>query len=357
MDSTPGVPLAAVGKDNMTVISILGKDLIARLIYDRVNLLIVCGQLGVDEEPEELIKRLLCDAVRVFVKLEPHKWSKKVLKRWRLICSVSTLDSATERALYTTRTKLLISMWDRVPSKPGMGATDDDLEKLADNLKDLLAKGELLDSDVSGWDWRRRKWQAFARVYATYMWWDINPNSDLGVATWNREVCATNTVFSFTNGQLVKLTHGGIMLSGRYITSYGNSEERTLGSCLVGTINIAMGDDCTETLNGIELDEVIRRYDSMGYEGVVEYNLTNTVEGTIFCSLKFYEKEDGSYSAEPVHWHRTLYRLISKGIKRVPWGEVAQFEYETRNLRIDKGELLRELRLKYLDESLVPADQ
>lgn len=353
MDSTPGVPLAAVGKDNKDLIQFLGHDIIAKLIYDRIKLLIACGPLGSTVDPAHLVEECLVDAVRVFVKQEPHKWSKIVNERWRLICSVSTIDSAVERALYTKRNALEIKCWSEIPSKPGMGASNPDLETLADILENLLKRGDLLDSDVSGWDWRRRKWQAFARIYALALWFDVEPESDLFLCMWNREVCATNAVFAFSDGMLASLEIPGIMLSGRYVTSSGNSAERVLGSCLAGTDAIAMGDDCTETLNGVPEQVVIERYNSMGYEGIVEYRTTRSVEDTIFCSLRFYR--DGEYwRAEPVNWIRTLFRYVSKGKGKVSWAEFHQFCHEIRHLRQDTTKLIQDL-LSYVDQSGVSA--
>jgi hypothetical protein len=144
------------------------------------------------------------------------------------------------------------------------------------------------------------------------------------------------------------------MLSGRFITSEANSEERVLGSCAAGTIAIAMGDDCNETLNGQTREDVVSRYDSMGYEGVVDYELTPGVETAIFCSMRFYEL-CGRWSAEPVHWVRTLYRLLSKERGGVPWSEINQFQYEIRNLRQDVSKVLTMIHGEYAQKSLEAA--
>lgn len=326
------------------------------MIYDRMHLLVVCGLLDYDQEPHELVEALLVDLVRVFVKQEPHKWSKVIMKRWRLIASVSTIDSGIERAVYQKRSKLEIANWEEIPSKPGMGGSDEDLGSLGRQLSAMLSMGSLLDSDVSGWDWRRKKFQAFSRVYVDALHFDVHPDSDLFKVMWNREVAATNPVFCFSSGKLVTLRNNGIMLSGRFITSMGNSKERVYGSALVGTHAIAMGDDCNETLCGLSEKEAIERYDSQGYTGIVEYQTTDNIDGTIFCSTRFYPSLKG-YLGEPVHWHRTLFRLISKGLRKVPFAEIAQYLYEIRNLRVDQEQMTREIFSKYLVDVEGPATQ
>ena len=319
-------------------------------------MLVGCGVLDPEQDPRTLVEQMLVDPVRVFVKQEPHKWSKVVTGRWRLIASVSSLDSGVERVLYQCRSKLEIANWDSVPSKPGMGATDADLKTLGNQLQELLGFGNLVDSDVSGWDWQWKQFIAMSIIYVDALAFDVGPESDLFKAMWNREVCALNTTFSLSNGKMLVLRNKGIQLSGRFVTSYKNSKGRVFNSALAGTYAMAMGDDCCETLNGLALQELEARYDSQGYKGLVEYKETNDVNGTIFCSTRFFTLQ-GNYIGEPVNWHRTLFRLISKGRKEVPAAEVAQFSYEIRNLRIDQVALLREIYRDYLADAEFPAPQ
>lgn len=340
--------MATLGKDNQALLAVIGPESLAKILYDRINLMVVCGHLDIKQDPVALIEHCLVDAVRVFVKNEPHKRIKIETGRLRLICSCSTVDQLVERVLYQNRTKKEIANWEDLPSKPGMGSTDENLHSIGCQIAKLLSYGADVDSDVSGWDWRRKKWLAFTRVIADALAFDVPPDSDYFKLLWNREVCACNTVFALSNGLLLTLNVEGIMLSGRFITSYGNSKERVGVSSLCGTLAMAMGDDCNESLNGLSFEEFKTRMASLGYEETaVEYAVTTEVEGTAFCSSLYYRKGT-RWSAEPVRWLRTLYRLLCKGKDRVPYVEIAQFCYEIRNLRQPTEELKETVYREYL---------
>lgn len=322
---------------NNKVIDLMGVDRLAKILYDRINLLVVCGQLCYDSNlPEDLVRKSMGDPVRLFVKNEPHKRSKIVDKRWRIISSVSLIDSLVERVMYGIRNGLMIDNWNLIPPKPGMGATDEDINLMVGNLSDMLERGGLIDSDVRGWDWLRRKWLAFCRIYVVALWFDYDPDSDAFRVLWNREVVATNPVFVISDGRMLTLLDNGIQLSGRYITSSGNSDERVFLSSLVGTHAIAMGDDCLETDNQIPIEIIKSRYKSFGYDegkGMIEFRLTEKVEETIFCSLRFY-KNGTTWVAEPVNWIRTLYRFVTKGKGKLNFGDFLQMVNEIRHVRL-----------------------
>jgi hypothetical protein len=337
-----------VAASNEKVIDLMGADNLARIVYDRMNLLVVCGHLDVNSLPENLVLENKGDPVRLFVKNEPHKRSKIVNKRWRTIASVSFVDSLIERAVYAPRNGLMIDNWGEIPPKPGMGATDEDIQQLASNLIKLLERGKLIDSDVVGWDWSRRKWMALCRVYVNALWFGFAPGSDGFKLSRNREVVSVNPVLVLSDGRMLTLTVNGIQLSGRYITSSGNSEERVFLSCLAGTHAIAMGDDCVETANQIPIKVIKERYASMGYDDNrkdIEFQVTEDVQETVFCSLRFY-KQENAWVAEPVNAIRTLFRYVTKGKGKLNYGDFQQMVNEIRHMRMSpeqRTNLLREL--------------
>lgn len=102
---------------------------------------------------------------------------------------------------------------------------------------------------------------------------------------------------------------------------------------MVGTDNIAMGDDCQEGVaDMVDAAHVVNAYHSFGWKGLIEWAAATTLEGSIFCSLRFYTT-DGRWVAEPVNWRRTLFRLLCK--RQVPYAELSQFEWEVRHLRVE----------------------
>lgn len=274
----------------------------------------------------------LADAVRIFIKQEPHKLVKIEAGRLRIIASVSLLDSLVERCLYQRRAKREISRWTEIPSKPGMGASDENIQQLAAEIDKMVADlGCDLDSDVNGWDWQLKWWCFLAALYVDFVLMDVVAYSDYFNAMTSRELAAMYPVLCDSKGSLYELVEA-IMGSGRFVTSYKNSRKRTLLSSIAGTRCICMGDDCNEApLPGVSIESVRSSYRSMGYpDSCFEVTENVTLAGTIFCSLRFYLKEDGSCSAEPVRWIRSLYRLLSKAYTVA---DLAQFEHEVRNCR------------------------
>lgn len=281
----------------------------------------------------EAVRNNLCDPVRVFVKQEPHKLSKLLQKRFRLISSVSLVDSLEERVLYQRRTKFEIANWDSIPSKPGMGSTDQNIGVLAREMSSILEEhGVLMDDDVAGWDWQEKWYLLMATLVVNMITMRVIWDSDYGRAMRNREVAACYPVLADSAGTLYVLTQP-VKCSGRFVTSFKNSTGRACLGVLAGTRPMCMGDDCNEgPLKGkSDVPNVIRKYAALGYSSkIFEVTENTTLEGSIFCSLRFYIKKNGEISAEPVRWVRSLYRLVSK---KYTHADLSQFEFEVRNCR------------------------
>lgn len=322
------MPLAALGRENKDVIGNY-RELLKGALWERLTLLCdpVKGKRGSDA-----LASNLADAVRIFIKQEPHKLAKIEAGRLRIIASVSLLDSLVERCLYQRRAKREISRWAEIPSKPGMGASDENIQVLADEIDKMVADlGCDLDSDVAGWDWQLKWWCFLAALFVDMHLLGVVANSDYFNAMVARELAAMYPVLCDSKGSLYELVEA-IMGSGRFVTSYKNSRKRTLLSSIAGTKCICMGDDCNEApLPGVSIESVRLSYKSMGYsDSCFEVTKNVSLEGTIFCSLRFYYRKDGTISAEPVRWIRSLYRLLSKPFTVA---DLAQFEHEVRNCR------------------------
>lgn len=279
---------------------------------------------------EELVRLGYVDPVRLFVKQEPHKLAKLLTSRFRLIMCISLVDQGVERAMYTAVSKHEIDNWATMPSKPGMGTSDEQLDVLAQNLTTLLACGELADTDISGWDWQRKWWVGMLSV-ASYLVQSGLCDTEFSRACYAREYVACNPVFACSDGVLIDPLCFGIMESGRFVTSYMNSRGRVGISVLCGTEAMAMGDDCVEGIRAGAGEQLASDLSTLGYEGVFEWHVSTSVEGTTFCSNRFYRNADGRFVAEPVNWPRTLYRLLSQPL--FTHENLSQFAYEVRHLR------------------------
>lgn len=255
--------------------------------------------------PVELIKRGLCDPVRLFVKQEPHPLSKVETGRLRLISSVSLVDQIVERMLFGIQNSLEIDLWKSCPSKPGMGLS------LAEQGKaiwdEVLYKHNLCpaaEADISGFDWSVQEWELMADVEMR-----VRLGSFSGLleqAARNRFYCLSNSVFQLSNGELISQDLPGLMKSGSYCTSSSNSRIRVLMAELIGSPwCIAMGDDSIEgfVLNARE------KYATLGHN-CKEYipcatKSSGELEHFSFCSHKFYKNSIWLES-----WAKSLFRFL-----------------------------------------------
>jgi len=323
---SPGIPWNKLARDNEALLACAKERLVSEL-HSRCDLLQGETLQHTTNSTENVAHVLngLCDPVKIFIKQEPHKVKKLADGRLRLIFSISTADGLVERLLWHSATKWEIENWAEIPSKPGMGSSDEQLPILRANLEELLATtGLLLDTDVSGWDWQVKLWLKICAFYCNLIGFSIPHGSDRHRMMKNREVLAEQPVMALSSGILYAIPLGGITLSGRFITSFSNSKQRVYMSTLADTMCMAMGDDCTEAVPIHRLAEVQSLYNRLGWGGRIEYRTTTEVNDTIFCSLRFH-----GTGATPVNWRRTLFSLLSKKTLTIDYLE--QFAYEMRH--------------------------
>jgi hypothetical protein len=267
------------------------------------------------------------DPVRVFVKTEPHKEAKALMKRWRLIWSCGLVDQVIERFLYTNVTKSEISRWLQCPSKPGMGSSDPDLAALAGMIADQMSyTGMLADTDVSGWDMSLKRWTLLVAEFSYYLQMPYSVSSDYIVLAMWRNNLACKPIAVTSNGDFFRIDSVALMLSGRFVTSWLNSRARVSLIALRGYTGMAMGDDCIEAV-AKEDKQLLQFYQTLGYPSEVEYH--ESWINSNFCSLRFFLKDD-MVQALPANWSRTLYRLLSKTVR--PPEEVLQFLGDIRHV-------------------------
>lgn len=267
---------------------------------------------------EELVRKGFCDVVRLFVKNEPHSEAKVRSRRFRLISSVSLVDQVVERVLFSIQNNHEIANWKTIPSKPGIGLdTDDQIAAIWNSVVGYLSKGQLAQSDVTGWDFAVKGWLLDAEAVMRVRLANCPIDSPFGVAVRARYVCMKRKVFYLSDGRMLAQRVDGIQPSGSYTTGSSNSRERVLVSRIVGASwAIAMGDDCLEKF----LSHASERYAAIGFP-LKDYRLC--VDKFEFCSHEFVDE----VTAIPVNWGKTLFRLLSK---RYDADELSQFEHVVR---------------------------
>lgn len=331
----PGVPDSLLGGTNGKVMTQF-TDFVVTLAVERLERLVSAsrGRIG-GLSPRDLVLQGFSDAVRVFVKNEPHKIAKIDLWRLRLIWSVSLVDQIVERVLFEPLCKENIDNWVELPAKPGMGSTDQDFEILWDQMTGLAVGGEvsgLEDTDINAWDLSVKWWMQVADSIGCLMNLGVSPESDYGRVILNRCEVAVKPVIALSDGRLYVCKRPGRQLSGKLRTSDGNSRMRVMLAEMRGVRCIAMGDDCVESRLRVPAG---RFYESLGF--TIEVNVTEQVKGTVFCSFR--HKSRGA--AEPVRWVRTLFRFISRTKREL--ADYAQLEEELRHVEEPlRGRILAE---------------
>lgn len=299
-DSSPGVPWLAFGNTNEQVL-LMHRDLIVDATVQRLEMLLAADP---DElvklTAEELVQQGYCDPVRVFVKNEPHTLEKVKQGRFRLIFSVSLVDQLVERVFAWRQNGAEISMWEDIPSKPGIGFTDDMVKAVWDSVNPWLLAKILCETDISGYDFSWKDW---------LLWAEGEMRSRLGACPRmqrlirNRFLCIGLSVLVLSDGRMFAQLVRAWMKSGCYITGSSNSRSRVLLAEIIGALCIAMGDDSLETY----VPDAAEKYRKLGFQVKMYTVCEDSFE---FCSHRY---KDGK--AHPESWPRTLFRLLNQGTK------------------------------------------
>jgi len=310
--------MQVLGKTNADVIA-CHKALISKSVVARLRLL---SQGDIYKfNAHELVQNGFCDPIRLFVKQEPHSEEKRANQRFRLIMSVSLVDQIIERLLFGSQNKEEIRRWMEVPSKPGMGLSDVQLEQIWKEFSPLI--GEAAQSDVQGWDWSVKAWELEADAEMRIALTNCPTQSMYAKCVRNRVRCLSLSVFSLSDGTLIEQLYAGIQKSGSYNTSSTNSRMRVLVARLIGAKWAkAMGDDCVEQY----VVGAVEKYLTLGH--VLKQYEPCCKESFVFCSQLFSMTPSG-ISAEPVNWARMFYRLLNQTKHKQE--ALMQFKYEMRH--------------------------
>jgi hypothetical protein len=301
-------------------------DFVVDCVIERVHKLLSLN-LREDHSPISLIEDGYFDAVKVFIKQEPHKLEKLQSGRLRLISSMSLIDNTISRMLFAQQNSAEVSVHDVIPSKPGLALTDEGLTSIKKAVS--AYPGRIAEADVSGWDWSVSEEELQADLERR-----IRLNGSVG-SIWERLArahvfCVARKVFLTSDGALHSQCIPGVMPSGWYNTSSTNSAIRVLDHHVVNDhldpyakgFIIAMGDDSVEKY----VEGAVDCYRSIGHN-VKMYNEV-TLDDFEFCSQRFV----GEF-AHPVNVSKQLYALLCYTYKdnyeRVE--RLAQFQHEMRH--------------------------
>lgn len=273
MDSSPGVPYHFIGSTNEKVFEEMGDDLY-ECILDRIETRLSLNDKIIEMSRIQRIEKGICDPVRVFVKDEPHKVSKLVEGRVRLIMSVSIVDKMIEMLLSRHLHKLEIMNWMVIPSKPGIGFTRD-MNKWV--YEEVMEAGNMAYADISGWDWSCKPWLMELSAKAKIALCD-NPSQVWAKLVLLEPVIEAESVYQFSDGEMVMPRFRGIVNSGKYKTSRDNSWMRVCLATLIGAhTTIAAGDDTVEGY----VENAKEKYLDLGW---VLKDYVRVREGFEFCS-------------------------------------------------------------------------
>lgn len=284
-------------------------------------------------EPRKLVELGLCDAVKIFVKGEPHKLAKLQEGRVRLIYSVSVVDNIIARMLFSLQNSAEINEWAHIPLKPGMGLNDPGMVELVRSVVEGASTGNIGEADVAGWDF-----SIFEKELSNSLEGRLELNHGSGTV-WERIAlshyyCIARKVFVLSDGSMYQQLEPGIMPSGWYCTSRDNSYMRAVDATLVVLIDnelrrkktipfvITMGDDSVERF----IEGAKQYYLKMGktvkmYNGVIPSKFE-------FCSNLFLNGV-----GRPVNPDKQLINLLSYVPKSIYEAQERhdQFCYEMRN--------------------------
>lgn len=294
-------------------------ELVLNAVLTRLSDILALGDTIFSLTPSELIQKNVCSPIRLFIKDEPHKLAKIQQGKLRLISGVAVDDQILDRMIFGVQNNTEIDLWDQIPSKPGIGLDDHGLLKMSKTFKQMLEKGPLRSTDISGWDWSVQDWELKADVEARIQLAGASDGSLFAFLARVRAYCVARKVFVLPDGTMVAQIRPGVQASGWYCTSSTNSRMRILAKVVAHllwceergvavededlTNMISMGDDAVE---GATDDGVLQYLEELGHT-VKEVQLFDSLEGVEFCSHRWMHNG----LAFPVTVWKTLFRFFS----------------------------------------------
>lgn len=313
-DSSPGLPFVGMGFRAVGSVLSAFPGVLCTAVKARLKARIQAMRDGsMACEPKDLVERGLRDPVRVFVKNEPHSEAKIAERRFRLIMNSGLVDILCDRVVFDALCEEEIVVWDKIPSKPGMGLDDPSVARLVAGLPE----GPLRSLDAKAWDWSYPPWLMEDAGKVEMIQYGVTSNSDMGFLIMASAIATMRKVLVLSDGKMFAQTRPGVQESGSRMTAARNSKGRVLLGAHVGAETAAMGDDAVERCP----TDPIQEYHRYGFR-MEEAILPEGVDFE-FCSSHF-----RGIVAEPQNWHKTFFRLLHH---KPDVGLISQFKFEMRH--------------------------
>lgn len=240
----------AFGATNKAVLDLLGvkggplyKATRARLLYLAAQRPAVFRKEH--PTPETLVLKGACDAMKLFIKNEPHHKRKADLRKWRLIFNLSLLDQLVDRMLFGNLYNADAADWPKADSQVGIGFSEEQIKTFLEHINEQVLEGDqMLEGDFSGWDWSVEEQDLQFDCAVTLDRYDdgeIGLSQSFFNAVCNRYHCVANKMVAFSDGTYVSMlfwTLAGVMPSGWLMTALCNSR---VAACVLRRIARAAG--------------------------------------------------------------------------------------------------------------------
>lgn len=203
------------------------------------------------------------DPIRLFIKKEPHKISKRDKKSWRLISSISVVDQIVDHLVLDSMNDKAVLDYMNNACKVGWTPYNGGWR--------IIPPGVGYSADKTGWDWSVRTWILEMLFDLRVRLCNEGPHKSNWVALYRKRFLELyNTPEFVTSGGLhLKQLNPGVQKSGCVDTLVGNSIMQYLlhsricfemGLAYVPWL-ISMGDDTYQILNmsKVELSDYVER--------------------------------------------------------------------------------------------------
>jgi len=316
--STSGYPIK-LNKGMSTIGALLDDEELSTMLVmatcERLLKLLFCTpeeQEAIARDPYRAVLEGFSDPISTFPKDEPHKKSKVLEKRWRVICSLGVVDQLVERALFDPFAAAQKAIFPECPSAMGLGTSPELTQLLGDRFTavDNSTAGHPVCGDIKQWDGSMSVQLLHASVCHVHNPL-MKPNGSVAryhaaMETW--VLLRTNPLYVVGDSLYVK-NRVGQMPSGTMGTTPFNCIARRVAAKVVKSENeINLGDDCIEW-NTLSVTELVAAYWQIGYtlrdaQQVVPGN------GFEFCSHQ-YSCVGGEWTCWLLNWPRAAFKLLA----------------------------------------------
>lgn len=314
LSSTPGYPYCLAYSTNRDLLAAEGgRELIVGLAMQRVVKLITTDVVGLSAV--ELVQQGFVDPIRLMIKNEPHPIEKIAQGRYRLISVVSVVDQLVCRYFHSEQNQAEIDAarnGERIPNKVGLSVSQlPDCLRLFKHLDDFR---NVVDNDMSGWDWSIN-WDDLRAAFMVETLCSPLCPPWFHFGRFGQMYAQSNSIFVLSDGRAWATIYPALQRSGAYTTASRNGRARTLLARAVGSQdNMSMGDDNVED-SELSEEDLTKAYRYFG-KRLTDYASRPPGQFS-FCSHLVTRADDGQVSAEPQQVGRWIVRAVASKMSDV----------------------------------------